>query len=39
MSKLSDSDLPNDLSGLTESGDPFDENIIVESAYVDAIFT
>ena len=39
MPKLSDSDLRNDLPGLTESGDPFDENIIVESAYVDAIFT
>jgi response regulator RpfG family c-di-GMP phosphodiesterase len=36
MSQLSQSDLPNDLA---ESAGPFEENNIVESAYVDATFS
>jgi len=36
MSQLSQSDLPNDLA---EAAGPFEENNIVESAYVDATFS
>jgi HD-GYP domain-containing protein (c-di-GMP phosphodiesterase class II) len=39
MSQLSHCDLPNDSAGSARSGTPFDENTIVESALVDAMFS
>lgn len=39
MSQFSDSDLPNDSPGSSEPAGPFEENVVVESAYVDAMFS
>jgi len=39
MSQLSQNDLPNDLPGSTESPGAFEENVVVDSAYVDAMFS
>jgi response regulator RpfG family c-di-GMP phosphodiesterase len=39
MSQLSQTDLPNDSAGSAESAGPFEENTIVESAYLDAMFS
>ncbi|HKB65580.1 MAG TPA: HD domain-containing phosphohydrolase [Pyrinomonadaceae bacterium] len=39
MSQLSPEHLPNDLPPSTESADGFEENVVVESAYVDAMFS
>jgi response regulator RpfG family c-di-GMP phosphodiesterase len=39
MSQLSQSDLPNNSSDAAGSASPFEEKVVIESAYVDAMFS